>query len=195
MSLTTKFSKRQITYGVIIGVILVAYVFRFISFGEVVIPTRGRIDGEYQRIKKLRAQLNNLNKAAGKNKEARERIADLTSSYWRKNGKSLTNQIQLKIERIGRKAGLTLKKVGAPKVSELSDNVEAIDVTVSSSASIKELSRFLEEIDKHEPKLVWYTCVVRPNRTKNPTAVNISGRLRAYVLGKSASQLLGEGNL
>ena len=122
------------------------------SFGGLQIPTRGVIEHEKQKIKQLHARLANLRKAEGKFEEELQDLTTLTQDFWPSKGKTLTNQVQQKIERLGRKSGITLKKVGAPKVIEVTDNIEAIDVTVSSTTSMKDLAKFLKEIENHHPR-------------------------------------------
>ena len=190
MNLIRGFSRRQKILALIVLILIVGNGIRFLRFDNIVLPTQSRIDREQQTIKQTRTVLSNLNKEKDKRRENKERLRSLTKDFWSTTEKAATNQVQLKIERLGRKTGITLKNVGAPKLIELSDNVNAVDVTVSSTTSIKEFSKFLREIQNHNPKLIWNNCVIRPNRMKSPTAINISGKIRAFILAKSASEYL-----
>ena len=185
-----KLTKRQKLYVAIVFLLLALNFGKFLSFNSLKIPTKGKIQDEKQKIIRLQAQLSNLKKAGNKRDEELERLASLTKDFWPSSGKAVTNKIQQKIERLGRKSGVTLKKVGAPKIAEITDNIEAIDITVSSTTKMKDLAKFLKEIENHHPKLIWNNCVIRPNRTKSPTAVNISGKVRAYILSKTASEFM-----
>lgn len=166
---------------VIILVLAVVYGVRFLNFDSFVIPTNSLIADQKQKIKQLHAEIANLEKLKEKRKEKREKIEALVRDFWFKKGKLPTNQIQNTVERLGKRSGLPLSKVGAPKPVEISENLRAVDITVSSTTSIEMLSKFLREIENHDPVLTWDTCIIRPNRTKEPTAVNISGKIRAYV--------------
>ena len=185
-----RFSRKQKLYGVIILILAFFYGFKFVGNDRFVIPTRSRINEEKQKVQQLQAQLSNLEKSKAKSEYKKQRLSALTRGYWPFDGKALTNKIQRKIQRLGNRTGVTLKKVGAPKIIDVSDHVRAIDVTVSTTTSIKDFSNFIREVDNHHPKLIWHNCVVRPNHTKNPTAVNVSGKVRAYILAESVSEYI-----
>ena len=185
-------SKRQKVYVVLVLLLVVGNGIRFMSFGGIALPTKKRINTERLKIKQQLRELSNLEGIKEKRGENRGRVQRLTQDFWQSTGKTMTNQVQLKIERLGRKTGVNLKNVGAPKLIEISDNINAVDVTVSSTTSIKEFSKFLREIENHHPKLIWNNCVIRPNRMKAPTAINVSGKIRAYVLAQAASDYLEE---
>ena len=192
MSWIRQLSRRHKVSVFIVLLLIVANGFRFLRFDNFVVPTKKGVDREQQKIKQLKRTLENLETAKKKREENKKRVQSLTQDFWPSTGKTTTNQVQLKIERLGRKTGVNLKNVGAPKLVEISDNINAVDVTVSSTTSIKEFSKFLREIENHHPKLIWNNCVIRPNRMKSPTAINVSGKIRAYILAQAASDYLGE---
>ncbi len=185
---------RNKIYGIIVTVLVLLYSVKFLSFESFVLPTSGRIDVQRQKIKQLEAELSNLEKMSMIREDKKARIKEISRGFWKSHGEKIpTNEIQLKIERIGKKSGVNLNKVGAPKIAEVSDNIRVVDVSVSSTTNTKSLTEFLREINNHDPKLFWNDCVIRPNRTKEPTAVNISGKLRTYLLaGDALTYLEGE---
>lgn len=182
MSKGESMESRYKIYGVVIVALILLYGVNFSQFDKVVIPTPGRIRAKETQIKQLDAQLSNLNKEQEKRLEQRARIRQLVADFYAAKGKVLTTEIQLEIERLGKRSNVILSQVGAPKPTDISDNIQAIDVTVSSTASIKNISSFLKEIDQHKPILVWHNCQIRPNKDKDPTAVAITGIIRAYVI-------------
>ena len=188
-------SKRQKLYAVAIVVLVAFYGFMYMPSAGVTLPTNSRIERERQKIRQLRQELTNFEKSQEKRAENKERIKSLTRGFWPSDGKIPTNQIQLKIERLGRRSGVTLKTVGAPKSVDISENINAVDITVSSTTSIKDFGKFMREIENHRPRLIWNNCVIRPNRLKSPTAINVSGKVRAYVLTKAATAYLEEAQM
>ncbi len=179
-------------YAIVIISLIAGYAFVHLKPAGFVIPFPGRIDGQERRIKQLKVELKNLETIQRQRAAKRQELAARTASYWPHDGKIPVNQIQQKIERLGQVSGVTLNKVGAPKTVEINDTIMAVDVSVSSTTNIKDLSNFLREIANHAPRLVWSNCIIRPNRTKEPTAVTISGTVRTYLLSESALAYLNK---
>ena len=190
MAAKRSLTRRQKAYWLIIIVLLMCYVLNFSDFDGVVLPTGNRINDQKKKIKQLNAELLNLEKLVEKRHEKKLEIKGMSEDFWFSTDKVPTNVIQQRIERIGKKTGVTLNKVGAPKIVDISENIQAVDITISSTTSIKNISDFLREIENNRPVLVWNNCIIRPNRTKEPTAVNLAGKLRAYVMGPAVSTYL-----
>ncbi len=185
-----KITGRQKSYYALIIILILFYGVKFMNIDNVVIPTSKLIKEQKQKIKLLNAELTNMQKLIEKRKEKKEKLGRMVSQYWQSTDKMPTNQIQQKIERLGKKNGVTLNKVGAPKIVDVSDNIRAIDITISSTTSIKNVSDFLQDIENERPLLIWHNCVIRPNRTKDPTAVNISGKVRAFIIEPTVDNYL-----
>ncbi len=177
-------------YSAIIIILVLCYAVKFMNIDNVVVPTSKLIKDQKHKIKLLKAELVNIEKLIEKRKEKKEKLGRMSSQYWQSTDKLPTNEIQQKIERIGKKNGVILNKVGAPKITDVSDNIQAIDITISSTTSIKNVSDFLQDIENEHPLLIWHNCVIRPNRTKDPTLVSISGKVRAYILKPTVENYL-----
>ena len=190
---SNKKSVRHIMYGTIIILLVAFYLMRFVKFDNLVIPTKKLIERQNLKIKQLENELANKEKLIEKRKAKKEKLSIMTSRYWQATDKIPTNKIQQKIERLGKKNGVTLNKVGAPKIVDVSDNIRAIDITISSTTSIKNVSDFLQDLENERPLLTWHNCVIRPNRTKEPTAVNISGKVRAYIIEPAVENFINGG--
>ncbi len=186
----SKITGRQKGYYALIIVLVLCYGVKFMNIDNLIIPTPKLIKEQKQKIKQLKAELTNMEKLIKKRKEKKEKLRGMVSRYWQSTDEIPTNEIQQKIERLGKKNGVILNKVGAPKIVDVSDNIRAIDITISSTTSIKSVSDFLQNIENEHPLLIWHNCVIRPNRTKDPTAVNISGKIRAFIMESTVENYL-----
>lgn len=103
------------------------------------------------------------------------------------------NEITRQIEQLGKQSGIRFNRLDRPTVRELSPNVQAVDVRLYAVTDIGSVGKFLGAVDQHRPLLVWDTCLLRPDRLKDPRNVILSGAVRGYVLGPEAQKLLAGG--
>lgn len=185
-------AKKRYTLYVILFMLLVGgYAYTLLDLGEVNLPTRARIREQRKNLRHQQQKLQDFIALQNTRETLREEVAQLALGYWRADSKKPpTTEIQSKIERLGNQTGVRLNRVGAPKIVEISDNLVAVEVQISSATSIRKFARFCRELENHRPRLVWEYCSIRPNRQKDPTGILLSGRVRAYVLSREASAYL-----
>ncbi len=174
----------------IIVILCGAYITKHFTPEQLTLFPGTKIKKMHQRNQQLQTSVTNLRKEQEKKEAMRLSLTDLTADYWPANGKLPVNEMQLKIERLGQKTGVTLNTVSAPKTIDINDHVRAIDISISATTTIRDIAAFLEEIDQHQPRLFWINCVLRPDNIKSPSAVSLSGTVRAYLLNKEAAEYL-----
>jgi hypothetical protein len=94
------------------------------------------------------------------------------------------------IQRMARRAGMTLSNVGSPRDMGFSDRIGLFQTTISSrSIYLKDVARFLQVVDKNKPGFFWSRLELRPDR-RNPGKVDLTGSLVTYYLKKEATKLV-----
>ena len=84
--------------------------------------------------------------------------------------------------------------LGSPRITDYSDNIQQVELTVRIRASMREIARLMVEIDAADPPFFWSQCTIRPNNPKNPSGVVLSGRVAALMLKSEATKLLDADN-
>jgi hypothetical protein len=190
MAGNAKLSAKYTIYGILIVVLVGFYVLRSMDI-KLTLPTRAKVEAEKRQALRLREDIQQAALSVAENDAARLDLDNQTADFWTSNGRVPTNQVQAHIEKLARKSGLRLNKVGPPKIIEVSNHIRAIEVTISSSTTMKSTSAFVAAVERNTPgALEWYNCTIRPNRTKDPTGVTLAGKIRAYVLTAEASEFL-----
>jgi hypothetical protein len=176
-------TRRHVIYAVLFIGLSLGWAHKLGWLDKVALPTDGSL-------KKREAVLqDNINKRNELQIEQKKRLAKraklekLSSGYWQSTGKIPSTEIQNRIERIGKRAGLQLQKVGNPNVDDISENIRAVDVQIHTTTNIRDLAEFCRHIENNKPQLVFYHCNIRTNKNM----VTVTGKIRAYVLGRNAS--------
>jgi hypothetical protein len=160
--------------------------------GGFTFPTNAKIDKELTEIQTLN---NNKAKAQIAIAEQALRKAELkaqTAGFWIETSKVPVNDIQKSVDNLGRRAGMQLARVGAPREVDVSDHIKAVDISVNSTTNIEAFARFVQEIDNSEPALFFDNCSIRPDNIKNPKSIMVKGKIRALVLTKETDDFLSK---
>ena len=188
--------KKKAIYGVLIAILVLLYVaqfagVKFSGFGGSGIPTEGAIENAKKKVTSLQVELAELYARERERDDKRLQLLDRTAPFWRVTGEKLpTTEVQTRIERLALRSNVKLAKVGAPKTVEVSDDIQAIEVTISTTTSIRDFAEFAREVENHVPMLEIHYCSIRPNRVKDPNSIIVQGRIRAYVLSRAARDYL-----
>lgn len=178
---------RQLSPGSRVGVGLIVlllgiYVVRAAGDGGPWWVTEAATAQERQSLAALHADVVRLTAQRQEHEQRLAATAALSKSLWAGTSAMPTNEIQTTIERLGAQAGVRLNRVGVPRVVDLSDHLKAVEVQISAQTSSEALGRFLQAVDNQRPLLEWAACSLSPNTPLNPTAVMLTGKLRALVL-------------
>lgn len=177
---------------VIILVLGVLLLFRYTNIGEeFVVPTPKKIEA-------LEGQLEDLaySVAVQKKEQAEQRRkleavkAQVEPFFWDSGDGEPTTMIQKRIDILAREANVTLQRIGSSNLSDYSDNIRSVEITVRIRATMQEISRFFEALDQAEHRFFWKMVTMRPNSLREPTEVSFNARLQALIPSDSAQQIL-----
>ncbi|MEA2012511.1 MAG: GspMb/PilO family protein [Verrucomicrobiota bacterium] len=191
---STKDQKSKMLSGVAIIIILaIFYLIRFSGTGfdmPLDLPSEATISAKLDKLEKLNKKLRNTKETRLKEKAKRKRLTQLTEAFWKTTGQIPASEIQRALEKTARKARVQMRTIGAPKVNETSENIREVELSVSINTQMKDLSRFIKEIDLARPRFFWDNCSIRPDRINDPRGVILSGKIKSYVLTKTATEFL-----
>lgn len=185
-----KSSKRTKLAIAVIAVLVVLYILRFADLDLGGLPLPSQVERREVAIEKLEADLQLESRLAEQRLAELATVAELARHFYLAEGRVPTNEIQNQIETMAYQSGFRFNRLSAPFVAEHGEYMHTVDVTIGGTANVRTLSRFLQEVENHEPLLVWTTCTIRPNRSTNPNAVIVSGKVRAYVLDREVTNFL-----
>lgn len=187
---------KKLAYALLLVVLVVGYAMTLSGDGSgrrgsgFTFPTKAKIERELTEISTLN---NNRAKAQIAIAVQALRKAELkakTAGFWIQGTKVPTNEIQKEVDRLGRRAGIQLARVGAPREVDVSDHIKAVDISVNSTTNIEAFARFIQEIDNSSPALFFDNCSIRPDNVKKPKSVMVKGKIRALVLTKETDDFL-----
>jgi hypothetical protein len=176
-------TRRHIIYAVLFLGLALGWANKLGWLEKVQPPTEGLLKKREAVLQDSVNKRNELQIEQKKRLAKRAKLEYLASDYWQSTGKIPSSEIQSRIERIGKRAGLQLQKVGNPDVKEISDNIKAVDVQIHTTTNIRDLAEFCRHIENNTPQLVFHQCNIRTNKNM----VTVSGKIRAYVLGRNAT--------
>jgi hypothetical protein len=191
-----KLSGKQLAYVLLIVVLGVGYAMtlsgnsRGRSGGGFTFPTKAKIERGLTDISTLNNKKATVQVAIASDAARKAELKAKTAGFWIEGTKVPTNEIQKAVDRLGRRAGIQLARVGAPREVDLSDHIKAVDISVNSTTNIEAFARFIQEIDNSEPALFFDNCSIRPDNVKNPKKVMVKGKIRALVLTKETDDFL-----
>ena len=179
-----------------IGVVTILAIFYFVKLSggsldiPLDIPSESKISSKLYELEKLNKKLRNTKETELREKEKRKRLIQLTDTFWKTTGQIPASEIQRTLEKTARKARVQMRTIGAPKTNEISENIREVELSVSINTQMKDLSRFIKEIDLIRPRFFWDNCSIRPDRINDPRGVILSGKIKSYVLTKTATEFL-----
>jgi len=176
----------------VLAVVAVAVLLFETSPGEWPLP--GNVQRQEQSVRQLRRELADLRKEEAGRQRWLETLRHETRSMWHnKGGKMPSVEVQGELEKVAQRAQVSIQNLGAPQTGKLSDNISGIDIALHIVGSMREVGRFLAELDKNEPGFSWLSCSIRPDNPRTPRGVILDGRVRALVLSPEAQKsLFGE---
>jgi hypothetical protein len=191
-----KLSRKQLAYIILIVGLGVGYAMSLgggrdrSGGGGFTFPTAAKIEHELTQIATLNNNRAKAQIAIAEQIAIKAQLKARTAGFWIEGTKVPTNEIQKAVDRLGRRAGIQLARVGAPREVDLSDHVKAVDISVNSTTDIQAFAAFIQEIDNSEPALFFENCSIRPDNVKNPKKVMVKGKIRALVLTKETDDFL-----
>lgn len=191
-----RLSGKQLAYVLLIVVLGVGYAMtlsgnsRGRGGGGFTFPTKAKIENELTQISTLNNERAKRQLMIADQALRKAELKAQTAGFWLETTKVPVNDIQKAVDRLGRRSGMQLARVGAPREVDVSDHIKAVDISVNSTTDIEAFARFVQEIDNAEPALFFDNCSIRPDNVKNPKKIMVKGKIRALVLTKDTNDFL-----
>lgn len=125
------------------------------------------------------------------------RLAELrqkAASFWQIEGRAPQVEVPAEFSRLARQAQVNPQQVGAPRVNKVMDlaHVREVEFSIRLSASMREVSRLVAQMDGAPHAFYWSRCNIRPDNIRSPKGVVLNGRIVALVLSADACRFLAE---
>ena len=126
--------------------------------------------------------------------ERRQSFVNNSSNFWLvdRDGDFSLN-IQKKINNAAAVSEIQLSSMGATRSEKVTDGIQLINISVRSTANLKSLADFLNEVDKIRPRAYWQSLVLRPDNPRKPDNIVLSGNIQFLLIeDQEALKLLQE---
>jgi len=167
----------------------------FAAFPE--LPTQGAIVTERELLGKRQGQLAELEEKLAAQQGELAALRDAAAPLWMIDDRNVAKQkgfIQTEVNRLIDQASIrgVDYQVMNPKRNDIPDktHVYDVEVTVNITASMKEITRVLEQIELSPRELTWGQCSITPYNLRDPSKVRLTGTIRARVLSPDAVDFL-----
>jgi Tfp pilus assembly protein PilO len=170
--------------------VVLAMQFSGLSIGE--LPTQEAIE---QQGKSLRSAQKRLRKLTKQNRHEDKQLAELNAMaapLWQISGRVSEQEVREQLERLAREAKVSLPRITTMKRSSVQgyDYIDEVELSITWTATMKEITRLLYQIDTSKRVFRWTNCSIRPVNPRDPKEVKLMGRLRALVLNTEAQTML-----
>jgi hypothetical protein len=189
-----KINRRQMVLLIAMLIIGFFFVKRYVNFS---LPTASVVDERLQHLNSLRGDLKMAQKQSAERMEEIRSLRTLATPYWFAAGQRalIDQEINKEFAKLLRQAHLPANQkvdLQRNKVHGMNHIQEVIIRLELRGVSMKEVSRFLNEVHKFGDKLSWNYCRIEPDNPRNPKNVNFSARFRALVLNSEAVDYLNQ---
>jgi hypothetical protein len=177
-------------------VVLLAVLAAILLFGSGVSewPLPGNLQREEATVRQLRDELARLRKEEATNQRWLETLRQKARPIWHIKGDKLPSvEVQNELEKVAQRAQVSIQSLGAPRTSKLAENISGIELSLHIVGSMRDVGRFLTEVEKNTPGFCWVSCSLRPDNPRTPHGVILDGRIQALALSPEAQKsLFGE---
>jgi cell division protein FtsL len=185
--------KRQRVLLLIAAVLVVLSLLSLVDVNLHDLPLPNNVRDQERQVKTLRRDLAALEKEELLRQRRIDKVRAQAKPLWQKSGKNPSVEVQTELEKVAR-GRVTLQTIGASRLNKLSDNVSSVELPVRIAGSMREIGRFLAELEKNEPAFFWSACTIKPDNPREPRGVMLDGRVQVLVLSADASKFLAAGS-
>ncbi len=165
------------------------------------LPLRRNIQKLEQELEERRTELAELKAGRKARLDAITRMRRKAQPFWLTETQNPLVQVPTEFTKLARLAQVTVQRPGDPRKTKVLDmtHVSQIEFSVRATASMREISRLLAEVEQSQHKFYWGVCQIRPDNRRTPQQAVMTGRIRALVLSPEASKFIsgdseGDGN-
>lgn len=188
-----KSNRRLVVLVVVAAVLGGTVLFTRVDVPKGALPLPSTVKERKQELKEKRTDYELLVREKVKKVRRRAEIAALADPLWRSSHRPPQTVVQDEFESLARRARVVIQTLGSPRVSDHSDNIQQIELTIRLRAPMRDISNLLTEVDAAEPPFFWTQCSIRPDNPRDPSGVVLSGRVAAFMLKPEATKMLETG--
>jgi Tfp pilus assembly protein PilO len=182
--------------AIVMLLIFALIIYRFKDYFSIAWPTKSKIKTAMVELQRAQNKLQDALNEEHKIKTQQNEFISLSKNYWilERNGEPSLN-IQKIINKAAESAGIDLTSLGSAKMTDLSESLAVVGIQIRAKASLHDITTFINEIDKLQPKAYWQNLYLRPDNPKNPVEIVMSGTIQFLVIkNKDALKILLSGN-
>lgn len=156
------------------------------------LPTDAALEREKQLLESRKKDLAVVQKRLETQGETIDRLRDQAAIFWRVPRKQCKQDVMAAFSKIARNAQVQRHRVDKPKENKVLnlENVYEVEFSVQVDATMREVTRLLAEIERSKERFFWSECTIRPDNTRAPKKVRLTGKVRALVLSDDALDVL-----
>ncbi len=186
----TRFQQMLIGLACLLAV-LVAY--SYLDFSKTRLPLPGQIQDMEEKSRAAMEQLAELEWQRSRQESNLRYLQELAEPFlWRIDNRDPSSEIQSALERIARAERVTIRSMGSPRISEISEHIKKVEIAITLNGSMREVTRFMTGVEKAPRKLYWNVCSLRPTQNPGNESINLNGRIEAFFLIPSAERFIFE---
>lgn len=170
-----------------------AVLFTRVDFAAMDLPLPGAVQDLRRELETEKDEYRRLVEKRAAELGRRAEVLALADPLWRSGHRPAQAVVQDEFEDLARRARVVIQTLGSPRITDYSDNIQQVELTVRIRASMREIARLFVQVDAADPPFFWSQCTIRPNNPKNPSGVVLSGRVATLMLKPEATKLLDAG--
>lgn len=173
--------------GIIVVLLFVLVAGKYVPWNTFSLPLPGTIAREYRETQELEKTLAKAKRREIRHSNDQQRVRQQARALvWKMSAGNPSTEVQGALERVARQAQVTISTMGRPRTDEISDTIRSIEISLNMRGTMREIGRFLVEMEKYPNHFDWTTCTIRPSNPKDPSSVLLTGRVAAYYLSSVA---------
>ena len=179
---------------IVLLIIVFVCIYQFKEYFTGIWPDKESIDAAK---KQLLASQQSLQEALNEKHrllQRRESFVKNSGNFWiiDRDGDPSLN-IQKKINNAAASSSIQLSSMGATRTEKVTEGIILVSISIRSTASLKKLATFLNELDKIKPRAYWKSLVLRPDNPRKPVNIVLSGNIQFVLIeDQDALELLQE---
>ncbi len=173
----------------VLGVLLV------LRYGNVPwndLPLPANIENAEKRYRKLQDRLAKLEEKERLRASEFARLRQRAAPFWQVQGRAPAEEVRAEFQRLAKKVDVKYQQLGVAQTKALPelDHVREVEFSIRLTASMREVTRLLYEMEKAQPVFYWGRCTIKPDNRTRPKAVTLAGHIKALVLTAEATEFL-----
>jgi len=173
----------------------VVFAIQFSGFLPGELPTKSLIDEQAKELRAARRLLARHSREDMQDSLRLLELHDLATPFWTVSSERQAEQeIVESFNRVARNAQISKHQIRTPRSVPLQNYAYLYEVefTVSLTATMKEITRLLQEMEKTDHLFHWSQCSISVLNRRAPTEVRLTGKVRAVILRPEARAILDE---